>query len=65
MEDQYNRVVPKHASNYIYCFGGVAFVLFVILAVTGIMLAVYYRPNTRPPPTRACWASPRTSEYGW
>ncbi len=42
MEDQYNRIVPKHATNYIYCFGGIAFVLFVILAVTGIMLAVYY-----------------------
>ena len=45
MEDQYNRVVPKHATNYIYCFGGIAFVLFVILAVTGIMLAVYYEPT--------------------
>ena len=31
MEDQYNRVVPKHATNYIYCFGGVAFVLFLSL----------------------------------
>jgi len=45
MEDQYNRVVPFHASNYIYCFGGIALVLFVILAATGIMLAVYYQPT--------------------
>jgi len=45
MEDQYNRVVPKHATNYIYCFGGVAFVLFLILAITGILLAVYYQPT--------------------
>jgi quinol-cytochrome oxidoreductase complex cytochrome b subunit len=45
MEDQYNRIVPKHATNYIYCFGGVALVLFIILAVTGIMLAVYYQPT--------------------
>jgi quinol-cytochrome oxidoreductase complex cytochrome b subunit len=45
MEDQYNRVVPKHATNYIYCFGGIAFVLFIILTVTGIMLAVYYQPT--------------------
>ena len=45
MEDQYNRIVPKHATNYIYCFGGVAFILFVILAVTGILLAVYYQPT--------------------
>jgi quinol-cytochrome oxidoreductase complex cytochrome b subunit len=45
MEDQYNRIVPNHATNYIYCFGGVAFVLFIILVVTGIMLAVYYQPT--------------------
>ncbi len=45
MEDQYNRIVPKHATNYIYCFGGIAFVLFIILAVSGILLAVYYEPT--------------------
>ena len=45
MEDQNNRVVPAHATNYIYCFGGIAFVLFVILAITGILLAVYYQPQ--------------------
>ena len=45
MEDQYNRIVPKHATNYIYCFGGIAFVLFIILAVTGVLLAVYYQPT--------------------
>ena len=45
MEDQYNRIVPKHATNYIYCFGGIAFVLFIILAITGVMLAVYYQPT--------------------
>jgi Rieske Fe-S protein len=47
MEDQYNRVVPAHATNYIYCFGGIAFVLFVILAITGILLAVYYQPQPK------------------
>jgi quinol-cytochrome oxidoreductase complex cytochrome b subunit len=45
MEDQYNRIVPNHATNYIYCFGGIAFVLFLILAATGILLAVYYEPT--------------------
>jgi quinol-cytochrome oxidoreductase complex cytochrome b subunit len=45
MEDQYNRIVPIHATNYIYCFGGIAFVLFIILAITGILLAVYYQPT--------------------
>ena len=45
MEDQYNRIVPKHATNYIYCLGGITFVLFIIHAVTGILLAVYYQPT--------------------
>ena len=45
MEDQFNRVVPMHATNYIYCFGGIALVLFLILAITGIMLAIYYQPT--------------------
>jgi quinol-cytochrome oxidoreductase complex cytochrome b subunit len=45
MEDQFNRVVPRHATNYIYCFGGIALVLFLILAITGIMLAIYYQPT--------------------
>lgn len=45
MEDQHNRVVPRHATNYVYCFGGIAFVLFLILAATGVMLAVYYQPT--------------------
>jgi quinol-cytochrome oxidoreductase complex cytochrome b subunit len=45
MEDQYNRIVPIHATNYIYCFGGIAFILFLILLVTGILLSVYYQPT--------------------
>ena len=45
MEDQYNRIVPIHATNYMYCFGGIAFVLFLILLITGILLAVYYQPT--------------------
>jgi quinol-cytochrome oxidoreductase complex cytochrome b subunit len=45
MEDQFNRIVPAHATNYIYCFGGIAFILFLILAVTGIMMVVYYQPT--------------------
>jgi quinol-cytochrome oxidoreductase complex cytochrome b subunit len=45
MEDQYNRIVPIHATNYIYCFGGIAFILFLILAVTGILMVVYYQPT--------------------
>jgi quinol-cytochrome oxidoreductase complex cytochrome b subunit len=45
LEDQFNRIVPRHATNYVYCFGGIAFVLFLILAITGILLAIYYVPQ--------------------
>jgi len=45
VEDQFNRIVPIHATNYMYCFGGIAFLLFIILAVTGVLLAVYYQPT--------------------
>jgi quinol-cytochrome oxidoreductase complex cytochrome b subunit len=45
LEDQFNRIVPRHATNYIYCFGGIALVLFIILAATGILMAIYYQPT--------------------
>jgi len=45
VEDQFNRIVPIHATNYMYCFGGIAFLLFIILSVTGVLLAVYYQPT--------------------
>jgi quinol-cytochrome oxidoreductase complex cytochrome b subunit len=37
--------VPRHALNPAYCLGGTTFLFFVLLAVTGILLAVYYNPT--------------------
>ncbi|WP_456473943.1 cytochrome b [Candidatus Pyrohabitans sp.] len=39
------RTVPKHASNPVYCLGGIAFFAFLIEVVTGIALARYYQPD--------------------
>ncbi len=37
--------VPRHALNPIYCLGGSTFLLFVVLSVTGMLLAFYYVPT--------------------
>lgn len=37
------KPVPKHV-NWIYCFGGIAFFLFLVQLFTGILLTFYYRP---------------------
>ncbi|MEW6202635.1 MAG: cytochrome b N-terminal domain-containing protein [bacterium] len=36
--------VPKFV-NWTYCFGGMTFFLFVVQAVTGILLTMYYQPS--------------------
>ena len=36
--------VPKHV-NWTYCFGGITFFLFVVQAVTGILLTLYYQSS--------------------
>ena len=38
------RTLPQNL-NYFYCFGGITFVLFLVLLFTGIMLSVYYIPS--------------------
>ena len=38
------KPVPKRL-NFLYCFGGMTFLLFVIQVVTGILLAIYYKPS--------------------
>lgn len=40
-----NKPVPKYALRWWYCLGGITAVLFVTQAVTGIMLAFYYKPT--------------------
>lgn len=37
--------VPDHV-NWLYCFGGITFLCFLIQALTGILLAFYYEPST-------------------
>lgn len=38
--------VPNHATNPMYCLGGITFLLFVILAATGTLLAMHYQPSS-------------------
>lgn len=40
-----NKPVPKFALRWWYCLGGITAFLFVIQAITGIMLAFYYKPT--------------------
>lgn len=39
--------IPKHAVKvkYTWCMGGLSFFVFLVLAVTGILLMFYYRPT--------------------
>ena len=38
------KPVPKHITLW-HCFGGITFLLFGVQVVTGIMLAMYYKPS--------------------
>jgi hypothetical protein len=40
-----NKPVPKFAMRWWYCLGGITGFLFVVQAITGIMLAFYYKPT--------------------
>lgn len=39
-------IIPKHATSFIYCFGGITLLLFLILTFTGVLLLFYYVPST-------------------
>jgi hypothetical protein len=39
------KPVPRYALHWWYCLGGITAFLFVVQAVTGIMLAFYYQPT--------------------
>lgn len=49
MSDAVNKAlkhrVPAHV-NWTYCFGGITFFLFLMLAGTGILLTLYYQPSS-------------------
>lgn len=44
LEENLKKPVPPHV-NWLYCFGGISLFLFIIQAVTGILLLMYYRPT--------------------
>ena len=39
------KPVPRHAASPIYCLGGMAVLTFLIQAITGIFLGLYYVPT--------------------
>jgi hypothetical protein len=39
------KPVPKYATRWFYCLGGITGFLFVVQGITGIMLAFYYNPT--------------------
>ena len=39
-----HRPIPEGV-NYSFCLGGIAFTLFIVLLVSGLMLAIYYVPS--------------------
>ncbi len=56
--------ITERALNPMYCLGGLTFLFFVLLAVTGVMLGMYYRPT----PEMAYDSVREISEnvrYGW
>jgi hypothetical protein len=45
LEKFLRKPVPKYATRWMYCFGGITFLFLVIQAITGVMLAFYYKPS--------------------
>jgi quinol-cytochrome oxidoreductase complex cytochrome b subunit len=39
------RPVPPHVSHWMYCLGGITFFFGMVLGITGVLLALYYRPT--------------------
>ncbi len=46
IKKQMRKPIPGHASGWHGCFGGITLLLFMIQIVTGVLLAIYYRPTT-------------------
>ncbi len=44
-KEVFDHPVPPRL-NVMYCFGGITFFLFVLLVVTGVLMAAYYVPST-------------------
>ena len=59
-----DRTVPDHARRYYFCFGGITFFLFLVEAVTGIILTFYYVPTPDRAYASVYYISHYVS-YGW
>ncbi len=44
LQKMLKKPVPSHV-NWTFCFGGITMLLFAIQAITGILLALYYKPS--------------------
>jgi len=44
LEKALRKPVPRHV-NWLFCFGGLSFLMFGIQVATGILLMLYYRPT--------------------
>jgi quinol-cytochrome oxidoreductase complex cytochrome b subunit len=44
LEKALKREIPPHV-NWLFCFGGITFVIFVIQVITGTLLLFYYHPT--------------------
>src|SRR3989449_8955595 len=66
-EALYQRV-PNFANAFYYCFGGMVFILLVLQLLTGILLALYYVPDssgTPAPPYTSVNFIQRPGVLGW
>lgn len=45
LEKALKKSVPTHV-NWLFCFGGISFFLFIVAASTGVLLLFHYRPTT-------------------
>jgi quinol-cytochrome oxidoreductase complex cytochrome b subunit len=56
--------ITKRAITPMYCLGGLTFLFFVLLTVTGVMLAMYYRPSPEAAYDSVVEISTEV-QYGW
>ncbi len=47
LDQNLRKPVPKHARTWPFCLGGMTFFFFLVQAVTGIMLSLYYKPTAK------------------
>lgn len=64
MKEQADQIVPIHATNWIYCLGGLTFLMFMIQLVSGILLLIYYKPTVAEAYNSVKFISTEVS-FGW